>query len=171
MESIRKHYKEIDSLKGFAIFLVVLGHAIIYFPINLHENTYCEGLFKILSSVHLPLFFVISGFCFSYHGNYGAYVLKKIKRLMVPYFVFNLLDLLPRAMFPQFVNRSRGITESVIDMLLYGGEYWFLFALFMIFLIYPAIYKWQEESRARKAAILLLSLILAIKIPNSSKRG
>ena len=163
MESIRKHYKEIDSLKGLAIFLVVLGHAIIYFPINLHENTYCEGLFKILSSVHLPLFFVISGFCFSYHGNYGAYVLKKIKRLIVPYFVFNLLDLLPRAMFPQFVNRSRGITESVIDMLLYGGEYWFLFALFMIFLIYPAIYKWQEESRTRKAVILLLSLVLAIK--------
>ena len=28
----------IDALKGIAIFLVVLGHSIIVFPINLHEN-------------------------------------------------------------------------------------------------------------------------------------
>ena len=125
MAGIRKYYKEINSLKGFAIFLVVLGHAIIYFPVNLHENVYCDALFKIVSSVHLPLFFVISGYCFSYRGHYKEFAYKKLKRLIIPYFVFNLIDLIPRAMLPQFVNRSRGITDSVVDMLLYGGEYCF----------------------------------------------
>ena len=69
MAGIQKRYIEIDSLKGFAAFLVVLGHAIIYFPINLHENVYCENLFRLLSSIHLPLFFCVAGFCFSYHNN------------------------------------------------------------------------------------------------------
>lgn len=32
-----KHYKSIDILRGIAITLVILGHAIIVFPINLHD--------------------------------------------------------------------------------------------------------------------------------------
>lgn len=166
MISTQKHYKEIDSLKGFSIFLVVLGHAIIYFPINLHENIYCESLFRILSSVHLPLFFVISGFCFSYHGNYRQHFFKKIKRLLIPYFVFNLLDVIPRAMLPQFVNRSQSIADSIRDILLYGGEYWFLFTLFIIFTIFPIIYIYQSGAFARKIAVGAFLLIIAIvKIP------
>lgn len=166
MSNIQKHYKEIDSLKGVAVFLVVLGHAIIYFPIDLHKNVYCENLFKIISSVHLPLLFMISGFCFSYHGDYWAFFFKKIKRLIVPYFIFNLVDIIPRAMLPQFVNRAQGMADSVKDMLLYGGEYWFLFALFIIFVIYPAIYKWQEKSYTHKLVAAVFFLIFAInKLP------
>ena len=30
-----QHYREIDILRGFAIVLVILGHAIIVYPVNL----------------------------------------------------------------------------------------------------------------------------------------
>ena len=33
----KKRYLEVDSLKGFAMFLVILGHGIIVFPIDLHK--------------------------------------------------------------------------------------------------------------------------------------
>ena len=52
---------EIDALKGWAIFLVVLGHAIILFPVNLHDNIYCAALFGWLSSFHMPLFLQTKG--------------------------------------------------------------------------------------------------------------
>ena len=139
MPGTRKHFREIDSLKGFAIFLVVLGHAIIYFPIDLHQVPWCEVLFKMLSGVHMPLFFAISGYCFSCRGNYRDFISKKARRILLPYFVFNLLDLIPRAVLPQFVNRPQSMAESIKDILLYGGAYWFLFTLFIIFAFYPLI--------------------------------
>ena len=162
MTSSKRYYKEIDSLKGFSIFLVVLGHAIIYFPINLHENVYCEILFKILSSVHMPLFFAISGFCFSYRDNYREFILKKIKRLVIPYFVFNLLDIIPRTMLQQLVNRPQSIPDSIKDILLYGGEYWFLYTLFVIFIIYPIIHKFQSKSFIRQIIVGVVLLAAAI---------
>ena len=166
MTDTRRHYKEIDSLKGFSIFLVVLGHAIIYFPVNLHDVPWCETLFKMLSGVHMPVFFAVSGYCFSYRGNYGDFLLKKAKRILLPYFVFNLLDLVPRALLPQFVNRPQSMMESVADILLYGGAYWFLFTLFLIFTFYPAIYKWQAKSNRRRMVTTALCLLLAvIRIP------
>ena len=49
----KKHLQEIDALKGWAIFLVVLGHSIIVYPINLHENIYCDALFTAVSYFRL----------------------------------------------------------------------------------------------------------------------
>lgn len=166
MTNQKKLYGEIDSLKGFAIFLVVLGHAIVYFPVNLHEIPWCETLFKMLSGVHMPLFFAVSGYCFSYRGNYRDFITKKAKRLLLPYFVFNLLDLVPRALLPQFVNRPQGMLESVMDILLHGGAYWFLYTLFVIFAFYPAIYKWQAQSGRRRMIVTAACLILSlVRIP------
>ena len=169
MAEIRKHYKEIDSLKGFAIFLVVLGHAIVYFPINLHEIPWCDVLFRMLSGIHMPLFFMISGFCFSYRGNYRDFLFKKVKRILIPYFVFNLLDLIPRTLLPQFVNRSQSLAEAVTAILLYGGELWFLYTLFIIFAFYPMIYKWQVKSTRRSLIVMASCLLLAlVRIPNQA---
>lgn len=137
----KPRYEWVDALKGVAIFLVVLGHSIIEYPINLHENYVCKVIFTRLSFVHMPIFFIVSGFCFSYKGNYGSYLLKKVKRLLVPYLAFGILDMIPRFLFPSLLNRPRGLSESIESILLYGGEYWFLYTLFLIFMIYPFIYK------------------------------
>lgn len=76
---IRKHYIEVDSLKGFAIFLVILGHSIIVFPIDLHKiYPWCEMLYNVIYLFHMPLFFFISGFCFSYHHDYKKLFIKRL---------------------------------------------------------------------------------------------
>ena len=109
MSEVRKRYKEIDSLKGFAIFLVVLGHAIIYFPVNLHEVPWCEVLFTMLSGIHMPLFFAISGFCFSYRGKYWDFLFKKIKRLVFHDIVRSLRDLSCN------IQMASGLKTSPVD--------------------------------------------------------
>ncbi len=38
----KKYYEEIDILKGIAITLVVLGHSVIVYPINLHDIFWCK---------------------------------------------------------------------------------------------------------------------------------
>ncbi|MBQ9121861.1 MAG: acyltransferase [Lachnospiraceae bacterium] len=156
----KKYYAQIDALKGIAIFFVVLAHSIILYPVNLMENEKCYFLFQLVSSVHMTLFFTVSGYCFSYDGSYKDYIFKKTKRILVPYVVFNLMDMVPRCLFPGFVNRSKSIEESLLDMLLCGGEYWFLYTLFFIFLLYPILYKIQKRSTLAKIIVEVCLLII-----------
>ena len=80
-----KHYREIDILRGIAIIMVFLGHAVIVYPINLENVAWCRGLVAFISAVHMPLFFIVAGFCFHRKSTYVDMVQKKIKRLLVPY--------------------------------------------------------------------------------------
>lgn len=48
----------LDVLKGFAIFLVVMGHAIQYNQVDFDTNP----VFRFIYSFHMPLFMFVSGF-------------------------------------------------------------------------------------------------------------
>lgn len=122
--------KEIDILRGIAIILVLLGHAIIVYPINLHEILWCKVLYTWLSTVHMPLFFLVSGFCYSFGKNgYKEFCWKKTKRLLIPYICFSIFDMLVRVILSSFVNQQRGLLESLKDMVFYGGVLVFVCAL------------------------------------------
>lgn len=126
----------------FALFaMVILGHAVIRYPINLHEVAWTKAIYDWVETMHMPLFFMVSGFCYRYTGNYRIYINKKIQRILIPYVIFNLIDCVPRALLGILVNRPRPIGESIVSMLLYGGEYWFLYVLMSIFLVFPLIEK------------------------------
>ncbi|MBR0279349.1 MAG: acyltransferase [Synergistaceae bacterium] len=153
--------QEIDALRGFAIFLVVLGHSIIIFPINLHENFYCNSIFVWLSSVHMPMMFMISGFCWSCR-DYGTYIRRKFLRIAVPYIIFNLIDMFPRHILSSFVNRPLLISESVMKLLFFGGQYWFLYTLFVIFMIYPLIFRLASSSRTTMLILCAALAVLAV---------
>lgn len=108
----------------------------------------------------MPLLFMISGFCWSCR-SYGTYIRKKFFRIAVPYVAFGVIDMIPRYVLSSFVRRPRPISESVIQFLLYGGEYWFLYTLFVIFMIYPLIYRLAGSSRFRMLAACVLLFTLS----------
>ena len=74
MTQTKKHYVEIDVLKGIAIAMVILGHAVIRYPINLHEVAWTKAIYDWVETMHMPLFFMVSGFCYRYTGNYRIYI-------------------------------------------------------------------------------------------------
>lgn len=136
----KTHYDQIDALKGFAILLVLLGHSIIVYPINLHDNPICLTVFDLVSTVHMPLFFTIAGLNYNYKSNsYKEYINKKIRRLMIPYLSFNLLEIIPRLLLSNFINKNISIKEFIFNIFFYGGNHWFLYVLFMILSIFPLI--------------------------------
>lgn len=162
----RRRYVEIDALKGFAIFLVVLGHSVIIGPINLHANVYCKALVDFVTSVHVPLFFIVSGFCFSYKGDYKSFLSKKISRILIPYVVFNLLSIIPKQLFPQLINGNEGLLDSVVGVFLYGNQVaWFLYTLFFLFLLYPLIYRFLLKTRVSTAITTAAIASLAVVRP------
>lgn len=161
------YYPEFDALKGFAMFLVILGHAIIFFPLNLHENVACDYIYRFIYTFHMPLFFCISGFLFSYKGNYRAYLWKKVRRIGIPYLVFNVMDMIPRSMFGFLFNRHRSIMESVLSILFRGGEFWFLYVLFILYAIFPLLAGMEKRYGMWKIVIesaLLLWAVLPMEL-------
>lgn len=160
--SKKTYYRELDTLKGVAIFCVLLCHSIILYPINLLENGFWKEVFKFFGSVPMPLFFMVSGYCFSYKGNYKEFIVKKAYRLLLPYVFFGMVDVVPRQVLSAFVNRPSSVADSLKSMFLYGGQYWFLYTLFILFVIYPVIYVWQKNSMIKKIIVEMLLLVLAL---------
>lgn len=150
MSGENKRVTEIDALRGFGIFMVVFGHSMTLLPVDTSQIYIIRYLHDIFWDFHMYLFFFIAGFCFNYtgckrgigfdHGSYLSFIKKKFIHLMIPYYVFNLIDVLPRAIFVESVSKNRTIMQSLKDILFYGGDYWFLLVLFIVFTVYPAIY-------------------------------
>lgn len=152
--------RRVDALRGIAMLLVTLGHAVIFYPIDLHTVPACQLLFSFVSSLHMELLFLLSGWCFRFQGGYGTFLQKKALRLAVPYVVFNLLDMLPRQFMASLVNRPRPMGESLRQMVFSGGEFWFLYVLFLILLIFPALH--LLCGRMPRADLLLLAAFLPL---------
>ena len=132
---MQERNKELDIMKGIGIILVYLGHS---FNLNgLEWNNLFLYLYKIIYSFHMPLFFLISGLLSNTKKeiNFFKFYKGKLKRLLVPYLFINLVDFIPRTLFPQLVNSKFG---GVKEIVFYGTKIsWFVYTLFIIFMIFP----------------------------------
>ena len=160
MTETKKIYREIDILKGVAIAMVLLGHSIIEFPIDLSQVSWCFFLHVFVSSAHMPLFFAISGYCFSFHG-WGDYLRKKCRRILIPYLVFSVLGVLMKTLFPSVVNGSVSLSRLAFSILT-GGQHWFLYALFVIFLFFPLVSRFFEKGGPAAWIVLALACLLQL---------
>ncbi|MED1041902.1 acyltransferase [Bacillus mycoides] len=92
-----RRHKELDSLRGIAAIIVLLGHFLALFPILGKKVMYSTfgAYFSILWQGHsaVIIFFVLSGFVLSlpfYKGtefNYLKYLIKRVCRIYIPYIV------------------------------------------------------------------------------------
>ena len=141
-------YSWIDNLKVIALFMVVMGHI----PID------GDGMIgKLIYNFHMPLFFFLSGLV---HKDKS--VMSNVRRLLVPYILFNILFLAVEAgwMFRQEGNWNFVATSilGIFFPLKHPIDYptWFLLCLFEI----KVIVKLVCSIRAR-IVVAILSIILA----------
>lgn len=86
LNSYSKRVEWIDACKGLAIILVVFGH--------------CWSrevkVFLWIYSFHLPIFFMLAGYLIATKGTSFSkeIIVRKVKRLLIPYFTFSFLILL-----------------------------------------------------------------------------
>ena len=98
-----KREKWIDSLKGIGILLVIIGHT-------------NSPFFKIIYGLHMPLFFVISGFVYSrskiLNMGFVSSTKRDAKRYLLPYFLLSLLNFVFELAF-EFIRS--GITTETLN--------------------------------------------------------
>lgn len=162
-----KQIEWINIIRGFAIFLIVFGHSIGY-------SKGLTGLSRYLSSFYVPLFFLISGYLFQENKEEKLipFIKRKAKRILIPYFVFALLSLIPYYLFAGNIQSSLGSGEAISnniasslltvfygsghgDKLIQNSPLWFLPCYFLVIVIAKISY---EKTRNCKLKSLLLAL-------------
>lgn len=141
-ETANKYYTWIDTAKCIGIFLVIYGHGGLAIP----------PIKELIYTFHMPLFFMLSGLL--YHPISLKQTLKKDwHTLIIPYFLLNLLCLLP-FLFNIFKNTFtfEGLFQRLGAIVLgLGYEHgfwipvstpcWFLISLFFARIIFAIFYK------------------------------
>lgn len=100
-----KRIEWIDDLKGFAIFLIVLGHVLATFANMSQGNSkqISDTVFEFIYSFHVPLFFIIAGITFSAKDQFTLFFKKKFYRLMLPYYSWGFFSAILYAIVGQFI--------------------------------------------------------------------
>ncbi len=149
----------IDIAKAICIILVVVGH---YVPSGSPE--WWITLNDIIYKFHVPLFMFASGFVYiatkKENQQYWYFIMKKIKRLMVPYFVVSFLVITIKLITEShlYVENPKTVM-SYIRMFYYpeaGYFLWFIWALWWMFVIIPLF-----KSKNKRLVLFILSVFLA----------
>ena len=113
---------------------------------------------------HIQLFFICSGWLFQKYtsytslGDYAKNISKKLVALGVPYLFFVLLSHLFKTLFSSYVNNQSGnlLKELFVSPM---PPYWFLYVLFLIFLITPAV-----KTKTQSCVLLGVSVAACVAI-------
>lgn len=97
-KTISKRFEYIDVLKGFAIFLVVMGHFLAWnFPENIEPTFGQSFVYRLIYSFHMPLFFFLSGYLIDQKKNdwtfsfFINFTKKRTVSLLLPAVTFLLI--------------------------------------------------------------------------------
>lgn len=150
----------LDIAKAFGIFMVVINHLEIHIP----PVTFFGGM------IYMPVFFVVAGYTYRRkEESFKDFAVGKAKRLLIPYFVCNLL------LVAFFTVRNEGISKPAMigifysrSMLMAPGSIWnmalmpalnaptwFLTCLFLCLCFYSLIDRKFGEVRKRRIAIVI----------------
>jgi peptidoglycan/LPS O-acetylase OafA/YrhL len=130
----------LNALRGFAILLVVIYHAVLLAPPGSHP-LYLE--FQVfIRYMPLPLFTALSGYLYAIRrterGTIGKSIRVKARRLLFPLFSATTLMLLMRAVMPGANQVPDG--ADVLRAYFFRFEHlWYLQALFLIFVVIALI--------------------------------
>lgn len=163
---------KINFLKAFAIMIIVSGH--LEFSIIPMFPPY---------SFHLALFFFISGYLFKeeYLQNIFGFIKKKIKNLLVPYYLYTFFYLTVTVIIAKLTGKFWGMPVTLKNYLItpfvnghqldLSCPLWFVTQLFMTMICFLFVFKALKKINGNKIFNLCMFLIPAIiSIPLSAFR-
>lgn len=170
MEVENKRLNYIALLQVIGPILVIIGHMTNGLPMSELQSTIKNFIYVF----HMPLFFFISGYLFSYKkgvnkGEYLNFIKKKFWRLMFPYIILNLLFFIPKVILSSYlVDEVEFSLTYLLNIMLtpklnVWGHTWFLFALFIIYLLSPV---WTFIVKRDNKWIWISSVIIGIILYN-----
>ncbi len=164
--------ESIDIARTIAMGLVVYEHLLRCYSeslVSIVENTLMAPLIHILTFYHMPVFFVLAGYCMAISrrnvetlGDYRRFEWRKFQRLVIPYLFVCVLQLAAAiAVGARAFGDIPSEAYKAIVTPVYGpaGHGWFLMALMSIFLLWHPL-NWLF----RKEAVLIFVILAFLEI-------
>lgn len=160
-------YEFIDIAKVICIFLMVWGHG----------NLAGENITRWIYSFHMPLFFVLSGFLYK-PRHFKEQTKKDFNSLMVPYYLINLICLIPSVAIMIYKNYDISYLAYRIGAIFLGLGYkagnfqpvcspmWFIVCLFIMRCTISIIYR--NISNLSISVITILSVFITLLLDKFS---
>lgn len=164
MDAHKRREIWVDNVKVIACILVVLGHFFQSMTTAgiIAENDLYLWFIRTVYYFHVPLFFICSGYLYQRNSEVNTIrawkenICKKVVSLGVPYFVFSFATWLLKTVFSSSVNTEvGGLTDSLLLHPI--SPYWYLYALFILFLVTPTF-------RNRQMAAAGMTIAVAMKM-------
>lgn len=129
----------IETLRGLAILLVVMGHVIGIDSkggMQVADHSFFRYLYDLFANIRMPLFTVISGWVYALHpvrgGQTSIFLRKKARRLLLPLIFVGTTYFLVQYFIPGTNTKASLSTIWRIYVFPYT-IYWYLPALFLLF--------------------------------------
>lgn len=151
---VRERERWADILKGIGAILVVIGHLVLY-----------EGYAKIyIYSFHMPLFFFISGYLYHQEKNFKTFLKRKVKNLLVPYFLFAFISILVTYFLEGiYLSKSEILATYffVNGSFAFNSSLWFLIIMFFTLIFFYII---RKSIKIEKPIFALITTIILLVI-------
>lgn len=176
----KRNIEYLDVAKGIGIFLVVLGHSLTKSIVD--TSTLWRTLRIFIYEVHMPLFFLISGFLFAIYAekykkfSFSQFIRKKAIVYIVPYLsfsiifycIFNILRSIPDLTISNssFINGNMSLNSFFISMIIFENpideHLWFAYVIFWILIIAFIFNMISFNNLKRNIFITLICMLLYI---------
>ena len=148
-----KRLSWLDSLRGFGIILITLGHLGCF-----------ELLERYLYSFHVPLFFFISGYLYRRGTKpLNDYIKKKTLTIFVPFVAWTLLSTMVNVVLRYNMRPLLEKALTIDGQLTWNSPLWFLLVLYFVEVLFALLDKLNQRTHF-KAIIMVVSLIVFVLI-------
>ncbi len=159
---LKNRSQELDFSKGILILLMVIFH-LGYF------NSCYPNLTNCVYAFHMSGFLVISGYLCSVEKTMSQFLIS-LKRILVPYIVFEFFYLLGLSFVGKYVGASNVFEGDALSILLQvatkpTGTYWYLYTLVFCLLTFYILNYFGVKGKANicLSSILLYLMSLGIE--------
>ncbi len=157
--------QSVETLRGLAIILVVLGHVIgndNSGGMKVADDSFLRHLYYTFEYLRMPLFTTISGWVYALRpvsfGFFNDFMVKKIRRILIPLFIIGTIYFLLQQVTPG-ANNKESINNIWRIYIFPYTLYWYLPALFWVFLIIALIDSFKiMQSKANWFIITLVAI-------------
>lgn len=168
---------DIDSLRGVALLLMVAGHVIgstASSGMNVQDDSLWRYYYISLEDIRMPLFAALSGYVYAYRfvpnlAGYPRLLIGKARRLLVPLVTVGTIFFMTQLVVPDVNQRPH--FSDLWKVYVYGtGHFWFVLAMFLIFLTVGILDALGATSRGSRSALICLvtfGLSIFVSVPSA----
>ncbi len=145
----------IDSLKGWLMLLVILGHSIQYVFINSYDSNH---VWNSIYSFHMPAFIAVSGYVAAlsthHRGGYFHLIKRKFLQLIIPYLIWDFIYLLSIKAYD---------VQSLVRIIT-NPSLWFLWVLFWISVIFLSIKEISKKYHIKEIRLNIVACVVLMLV-------